>query len=754
MIRWLLALIAIALPLTLAAAPVVVKSGEHDGFTRLVLEYGSPVDWQVGRTSDGYELRLGGDAPAYDLSVVFDIIGKSRLAAIWVDPASKNLRIGIACKCHAIPFEFRPGIVVIDLRDGSPPKGSSFELALDGSDVETLAVRPPPRPKARPRVTNTKGYDWTELALPEAMVRPQVKEPQPVRADPAPAALDVLDPDLQPLRESLLRQLSRGAAQGVVDMEMPKPQEKRPPSAPFPSVRIGVGELPGVSSGPGLPRHDDIGSEGRDCVPAEALDIASWGDGRPVFEQMAEAMGGLSGEFDRPDPAALTRAVHFNLHLGFGAEARQLMLAFPVDAPDGPVWKSLAHLLDGDPDPDPFFTGLAACDGPSALWAFLSDPAPGKGSAVNTRAVVLAFSALPIHLRRHLGAEVGDRFLAMEEVNAARAIQDAVLRAPGGDGQEADLLQARMDMATGDHGAAAQKAEEALKESGPRSGEALIAFTEAQVAQTLPIEADVAMALAAMLPEHAGSPDEPAYRRATVLAAAASGDFDGALAEDGAESATVIDVWRLLARLGTDDAILAHAILPPEQPVPQVEGETMALLAERLIGLGFAEAALRWLTPAENFDPMLRAKAHLAVPDARSAIDALDGSADPAALMLLASAYQMLGEEEQAAQVFAAAGDEAAGWRAKGRAQDWEALASDGPEPWKDAAASIIAAEEAQPGAADGAGAASTEGGDAPAGSLARSHQLVENSAATRAALAALLTTLPAPLQNAAVPAN
>ena len=96
------------------AAPVVVKSGEHDGFTRLVLEYQSPVDWLVGRTEDGYALRIANETPNYVLTETFKVIGKSRLAGISTDPASGVLNLAIACACYAIPFEFRPGIVVID----------------------------------------------------------------------------------------------------------------------------------------------------------------------------------------------------------------------------------------------------------------------------------------------------------------------------------------------------------------------------------------------------------------------------------------------------------------------------------------------------------------------------------------------------------------------------------------------------------------------------------------------------------------
>ena len=114
------------------AGPVAVTSGEHDGFTRLVFDFGAPVEWQVGRSADGYEVAITGATPAYDLRGIFQLIGRSRLAAIWPDPQTGNLRIGIACACHALPFEFRPGIVVIDLRDGPPPRGSSFELSLAG----------------------------------------------------------------------------------------------------------------------------------------------------------------------------------------------------------------------------------------------------------------------------------------------------------------------------------------------------------------------------------------------------------------------------------------------------------------------------------------------------------------------------------------------------------------------------------------------------------------------------------------------
>ena len=51
MIRLLLLLLCLAAPAS--AQAVRVTSGAHEGFTRVVLQYGQTVDWQVGRTADG-----------------------------------------------------------------------------------------------------------------------------------------------------------------------------------------------------------------------------------------------------------------------------------------------------------------------------------------------------------------------------------------------------------------------------------------------------------------------------------------------------------------------------------------------------------------------------------------------------------------------------------------------------------------------------------------------------------------------------
>ena len=125
-------LAALAVPGVAAAQTARVKAGDHPGFTRLVIDLPAEAGWTLGRTPGGYELLLAGDAVPYDLTGVFRVFCKDRLASGWADPQTGNLQIGVACACHAVPFAFRPDIIVIDLRDGPPEAGSAFELGLDG----------------------------------------------------------------------------------------------------------------------------------------------------------------------------------------------------------------------------------------------------------------------------------------------------------------------------------------------------------------------------------------------------------------------------------------------------------------------------------------------------------------------------------------------------------------------------------------------------------------------------------------------
>ncbi|MFM7443540.1 MAG: hypothetical protein ACKO2N_06460, partial [Tabrizicola sp.] len=208
MIRLLAFLLAMAGPAS--AETALVYSGEHGSFTRLVVELPSESDWTVGRTPSGYAFAVKqGIQPDYDVTGVWQRISRSRASALQVDPDTGALLLSIGCDCHVFPFEYRPGAVVLDIKPGPAPAGSIFE-------AEFQAVADPVS-TAEPSAAETRlaTYDWLRVPPPSA-TRPQADFALPLATG---------EVSLEPLRDALLEQIARGAADGIVKMDLPNPAE-------------------------------------------------------------------------------------------------------------------------------------------------------------------------------------------------------------------------------------------------------------------------------------------------------------------------------------------------------------------------------------------------------------------------------------------------------------------------------------------------------------------------------------------------
>jgi tetratricopeptide (TPR) repeat protein len=720
---------------------VAVKSGDHPGFTRLVLELPQPTEWQVGRTAEGYELRIVGENLRFDVTRVFDEIQRNRIAAIWMDPKTGGLRIGIACACYALPFEFRPGIIVIDLRDGPPPKGSSFELALDSpadsvGEAE-LAARPTLRPRARPRTEfATHGhatpaapnYDWLASSEPR-MIETEVPE----------TAFEIVEQrgDIGPLKDALLRQLSRGAAQGVVQMQQPSLSARNSgdPLPVGPRANIHLGVAPGFDVMTKQAPEGTLIEDGADCIAEENLDLSGWANDQPFATQLSDGRADLIGEFDKADEAAVAVAAKLFIHFGFGAEAQQLLNEMPVNDADAVLWKSMAKLVDGQPDPTGPFKNMQTCDTAAALWASMALPQLNAAEKPRSDAVLRTFFALPGHLRQNLGPDLAAKFLAIDDLATARSISSAVRRSVAEAGPEIALMKASIDFAAGDVDAAGAQLEALLPDAGPVIAETLIAMVDAQIASGEAVDPETPIALAAMLREQIGSDLEPALRRAQILALASSGDFDQAFELLPEMAAAEPDLWELLAKSGSDTAILNHAVLPQDAGLPDLAAAERGQIAAHLQALGLSDAALRWIGPMSNetshADRILAATASLSTGDATTGLAWIDGLEDSAASDLRAKALSQLGRLTEAAQAWQSAGNTDAALRAQSWARNWDELSISGASSWQAATRLVVAGtgEDVQ---------------KAP-GSLALGLALVADSAAARATLTTLLQGVPGP---------
>lgn len=712
MIRLLLLLLALAVPA--AAQTARVLSGEHGDFTRLVIELPSPESWTLGRTATGYSFAALSEAqPGYDLTGVWQRIPRTRLASLAADPDSGALALNLACDCHVFPFEYRPGVVVLDIKPGPAPAGSTFETPFAGIASRLAQKADPPL-----------AYDWIAGRKAEAMASP---------AAPLRLPLETGAVSLKPLRDELLEQIARGAAEGIVDMELPgkPPKVAGADHATLPWSNIRIGVEPGVVV---TDTYDEGPARGADCADPTLLDLPSWGGQVPPSELLAEARAGLYGEFDAPDPQAIRHAVRRLLHLGFGAEARQTAGLIGEATPDAELdlLRSMAMLVDGEADPQTPFAAMLDCDGPAALWAALAHDRLPPGRGVNRDAILQAFLALPAHLRRHLGPPLAEKFLARDDAEAARIIRDAIKRTPEADPATVALLDARAELHKGDPKAAQAHAETAVALHGDQAA-GLVALVETHVRTLDPLGAGPVEALLALRGETEGTPEGAAVVRAVVLALALSGRTAAAFRDPGASGQVLADLWRVAAERATDDDFLLQAVLPATSPAPQVLQDTGLAVAERLLRLGFPDAAQVWLGPTSKGDPpkrlRLAAEAALRTGDARTTIALAEGLDDPEAEGLRAQAMLQLGDLPGAGKALAATGDTEAVARLSPWRGDWAALDPALPAPWQKAAESVTTAPA----------------GDA-AGPLGRGGQAIEASAASREAIEALLASVAAPL--------
>lgn len=727
------------------ARPVLVTSGEHRDFTRIVLQFDGTPSWQFGRTLDGYALRLPGQVPSYDLNRAFALIGKTRLAALAQDPATGDLQLGIACPCHAVPFEFRPGIVVIDLYDGAPAAGSSFEepLAELGDqprpapepDGATADASPQPEAIQPDADALVGGYDWTRLALMQMGLDPgtPLREAKTLPETPVPPALE---PDIDKMRKALVEQMGAGATAGLIDLApqpggegetAPASHDDRTVSAAE-SLRAHLGETPDLALHDVGTPAPPLTADGATCLPDEALDLQSWGAERPVAEQLGPIRQGMVGEFDKPSADAVRRVARFYLYIGFGAEARSLLSAWPGLLSDEAELRALSFLVDGQPDPSDLFEGMEDCDTAAALWAVIAHPGNLPKDEVGRSALARSFSALPVSVRRLLGPRLVETFIEAGDLSVATAISESVLRAPGDAGPEIVMMEADLARARGQNAEAEAELAPLAEAPGPASTDALVDLVEHRAALGQSVGEDQVLTLKSALRERSEATDAPRYRRALALAEAASGDFDAAFAE-AKEPETLRTIWKLLAQLGGDTPLLTHATLAEGAAPPREAEQAAALVADRMLTLGLADQAAAWIAAAPAAPPLLRARIALANGDAAAALELVKEDETERGLHLKADALQALGDEEGAAKVLEELGKVEEQWQLLSTAQSWDQVSQSGPEEWK-ALAGLV-----------------TEAAPAPesAGPLAEDRQLVDQSATTRDAINALLNSVQVP---------
>lgn len=681
----------------LAAQQINVRSGEHEGFSRLVFMFPAGTGWSTERIANGYRLTSSLRNGRFDLSSVFRFIPKTRILSVSAEMDANSVFIETAPETRLTSFQLPIGAVVIDIADGAEPtlpapvpaNGASFRPPQDSGYLELYwSARQPilsriPGPSLPQRAANQVSEQISSLSMPDPRI--------------SAAEMDLID------------QMGRAASQGLIRMQLPRRQngaleDGADREGPSQTAAAEQSNDLALQSQTVIDRdtaasfsQNKLSLSGHSCPVDSDFDLQAWLDDKPPGEQISNARRDLLEEFDKPRKSAVEQLAKVYIALGFGVEAKAVLRAFDAESPDLHHLSIIADIVDGRPPKEgPDFSAMVSCNGKVALWAFLATPKPPPKEKVNFGAVKMAYAALPPAIRDLTGAALSARLIEIGAADVAATVRATLARSPQEHRSALDMIDAQIDLSAGRTAEATARLEKVARMKTPGAAESLALAIETKLAQgqTIPI-ADVQHA-GALARELKGSEIAEKLHRAEVLGLASFADFESAFtawdawpASGGPDlrGATVNDVFALMARVPDEQLFLKTYFQNRDRlnditPSPEVQ----ISLADRLSQNGFARSARAILQPETRKTESGRlslARAALADHDAAAAYSHLLGLTDDEAATLRGAALSLLGRHDTAKDEFARAGDREAQLEEAWRAGNWDIVARHGSDNQK-----------------------------------------------------------------------
>ena len=185
------------------AQDIPVQTGEHAGFTRVVLQVPRQATWKVGRVENGYGVHIQG-GKGFDLTTFFDLIPKDRILDVDVIE-NETLSLMVSCDCHVVTFEDRPGVLVVDVTDGPAEPESESETAL----FPEIVIPPE-------KVVEMSPLSFDLIPLP--LSASQNQNETALQSAEEFARLADERADIDDLESRIAQSLARAASQGLVEL--------------------------------------------------------------------------------------------------------------------------------------------------------------------------------------------------------------------------------------------------------------------------------------------------------------------------------------------------------------------------------------------------------------------------------------------------------------------------------------------------------------------------------------------------------
>lgn len=661
---------ALIFSVTFASAdPIIVRSGDHDGFTRLVMPLPENVQWQVIETRGLKTIVLSGHDSGFDTRRVFDIIPQDQLTEVRAYPS--RLELELTCDCDLSTFVERNGFLVVDIIDGPP---------LPPLEVQQAPQFTSAQPGSRFNYGDLLWSDFpsAENQLADTTVEATVSE-KSEGIDPT-----VEERLVQQTRERLLFGIGNAASRGILDLVTSDLQIFEPGDSIltqqeiFDSSEKGVTEISRTDGNIRITNSRDIPKQGKDkdsmtsgalCADPNTVDVSSWGTNEPFAMQVSNLREKLFSEIDSLDDLRAKELAQLYLYFGFGAEAKQILRMSDTLVRSNPALMDLADIMEYGFARNPRFVHrFSDCNSDLALWSILAAKTLPVHQLLDTNAALLSLAKLPKHLQAFLAPALSARFSEIGELEAALVALRNVQLGEADQRSQTEVAQAKIEAKVGNVESAHKLLSNIAKGNFAETPEALIAYVDNHLSEKKSVPADIALLVETYAFQMRSSTLAKELARAHVIASSYSDQFSKAF--DSIKDEVIVSDPVLRAELtsytfsalaaNADDIVFLEAFY---EHFPESSRELMPATvfetSQRLLHLGFTADALAVLSTVPEGSKtasmrLLQAEVLLELGEAKNSIAVLDGIEGSKADYLRASAMLRLGENASAFELFQA----------------------------------------------------------------------------------------------------
>ena len=613
------------------ALEVTARSGEHDGFTRVVFYIGQKARWTSKHKENGIELSFNGEAINFEASDFHRRLNQGRVEKIFVAPEGDRIVLEFGCRCSADQFSTKDGLLVYDIKPDRGKKVTNTHTPKPKLPVffEKLPENPMPIAsgfEAEKPIDAQKNGGVAHIrnflfeALTGASDANILQKDQQAKVMPPPA---VENSDLMPANMAISDGFDSGHL--AIDRELPLTQR------------------------------------GENCPTNLEFNLFEWAGKTSFNAAVASARSGLVGEFDEIDSEAVERLVKLYLAFGFGAEARQTIEAFQ-NQQDHAKLLAIADILENRKQAEPsFFHGFVSCNTHAAMWSILGQEALPKGTNLNVDAITFATMSLPPKLKPRLGTLVAERVFEAGYSDLSEIILGHIEQTNSGSSFSQGLILAKLRKNAGQIEEAIVHLEAILNSDTLIPPDALFELIDLKILLDHPVEAKLAEIAELLAWQHKGETIGERLLQYQVKALVMAGDFRQALKKYKEAPKThefKSDFAKLVTFKAPDVAFLetAFSINSP------ISDASLSEMVTRLIDLEFwqqAEIILNRRGPQSITNPLRIAKAKIALKrqDPQRALALLQDLSDPSALKVKAQALMDVRQFDTAEHLFASLSD-------------------------------------------------------------------------------------------------